>query len=119
MENQDFYNNQNAPVTPTPPVAPVNKLGIFATVLGVFAILGSMTLIPGILMGIGSITLGVISRIYREKFDVYNALGITFGIIALFLCAVLFLGTLILLQEPEVMAEFQKMMQYYYTTPMQ
>lgn len=81
---------------------------------GVIAILSSSTIILGIFIGIVAITLGIISRINFEKFSHQNVLGITFGVIALFLSSVMLLGCILLLRDPETMKQLQEIMKMYY-----
>lgn len=110
MENQ--YNEQQNMQGSVP--ASRDRFALFSLIAGILAIIGSTAIFPGILLGIGSITLGIISRINYEKFNLHNVLGITFGGIAIFLSGVIFLGMISLMKEPEVMAQLQEMMQKYY-----
>lgn len=91
-----------------------DKFAFFSLIIGIIALIGSTVITPGILLGIISITLGIISRVNYEKFNLHNILGITFGGIAIFLSGIIFLGYISLLKEPEVMAQLQEMMQMYY-----
>lgn len=110
MENQ--YNEQQNMQGSVP--AARDRFALFSLIAGILAIIGSTAIFPGILLGIGGITLGIISRINYEKFNLHNVLGITFGGIAIFLSGVIFLGMISLMKEPEVMAQLQEMMQKYY-----
>lgn len=109
MENQ-FYEEQPPYKSP----APKDKFALFALIIGIMAIIGSTVITPGVLLGIISITLGIISRVNYEKFNLYSILGITFGGIAIFLSSVILLGYISLLKEPEIMAQLQEIMHMYY-----
>ncbi len=91
----------------------INKkdtFGLMALIAGVLGILSSLYIIPGFLFGIAAITFGALSRIHYEKFNSKNVVGILFGVIALFLSAVVFLAYVMMLQEPEVLAELERIM---------
>lgn len=109
MEN-GYYEEK----TQRTPGASKDKFALFALITGVLALMGSTAIFPGILLGIISITLGIISRVNYEKFNLHSILGITFGGIAIFLSGVVFLGYVSMLKEPEVMAQLQEIMQMYY-----
>lgn len=104
------FNNANEPNVIIRP----DTFALIAIIAGVVAIPASMFIIPGIIIGIAAITLGVISRINSEKFCIQNTLAIVFGVIALFLSATMFLGMLTLLKDPQIMAEFSKIAEMYY-----
>lgn len=91
-----------------------DKFALFSLIIGVMAIAGCITVFSGVILGIVSITLGIISRVNSEKFNLHSILGITFGGIAIFLSGVIFLGMVSLMKDPEVMAQLQEMMQMYY-----
>lgn len=91
-----------------------DTVAFIAVILGIAAIPMSMAIIPGIILGVISITLGIISRINTEHFNLQNILGIVFGCIAIFLSGVVFLGTIMLLKDPEVMAQLSEIMSMYY-----
>lgn len=110
MENQ--YNEQQNMSGSAP--AARDRFALFSLIAGILAIIGCTAIFPGILLGIISITLGIISRINYENFNLHNVLGITFGGIAIFLSGVIFLGMISLMKEPEVMAQLQELMQKYY-----
>ncbi|MDD6571963.1 MAG: hypothetical protein PUF12_06170 [Thermoflexaceae bacterium] len=110
MEEQ-FYNTENQNTRPS---LYRDKVALVALIAGVIAIPMSMFIIPGILFGIAAITLGIISRINFEKFHLQNVLGITFGGIAIFLSGIMFLGTVLLLRDPETMAQLKEIMEMYY-----
>lgn len=105
MEKQSYSNKKDT-------------FGLWAAITGVLGILSSLYIFTGFLLGIAAITLGALSRIHYEKFNNKNVIGITFGISALFLSAVFLLSYIALLQEPEVLAELQRMiddmMKIYY-----
>ncbi len=92
-----------------------DKIAVFSLVISVIAIPMSIGIIPGILLGILAITLGIISKINYESFNLNNILGIVFGAIAIFLSSVVFLGTIMLLKEPEVLEQLSQMMEMYYS----
>lgn len=96
------------------PVEKNDLWAIAALFSGVIAIPMSIGIIPGIILGVAAITFGIISRINYEKFHLQNILGITFGGISIFLSAVMFLGYLMLLQDPEVMQYLYDMTEMYY-----
>lgn len=95
-------------------IVPKDRIASFALFIGFVAIPMSISIIPGVLLGILAITLGVVSRIQSEKYSLNNVLGIVFGVIALFLAAVVFLGTIMLLKDPEVLEQLSQIMQMYY-----
>ncbi len=99
----------------------INKkdtFGLMAVIAGGLGILSSLYIIPGFLFGIAAITFGALSRIHYEKFNNKNVIGIVFGAISLFLSAVILLSCIMLLQEPEVLAELERIlketMEIYY-----
>lgn len=110
MENQYYEEQQPHGANP----AFRDKFALFSLITGTMAIAGCITVFFGVLLGIISITLGIISRVNYEKFNLHSILGITFGGIAIFLSGVIFLGMISLMKEPEVMAQLQEMMQMYY-----
>lgn len=91
-----------------------DTFALFSLISGVVAIPMSLAIIPGILLGIAAITLGIISRINYEKFNLHNVLGITFGGIAIFLSSIWFLSTIMLLRDPETLSQIMEFMQMYY-----
>ncbi len=91
-----------------------DRFAFFSLIAGILAIIASTAISPGILLGIISITLGIISRVNYEKFSLRSILGITFGGIAIFLSGIMLLGYIELLKEPEVMAQLMEIMEKYY-----
>lgn len=94
--------------TNEPPRVPqdwYSSLSLFAAILSVF---GSLTIFFGVIGGIIAIACGIISRVRTEKFCLNTILGITIGGIAILLSCVVFLGMLIMLQDPETLAELMK-----------
>ncbi len=88
------YNSGSAGSAPyAPPQHPRNGLGITALVLGVVAVIASITVIGGILLGIIAIVLGFLGRSRAKKGQATNggvALGgIITGALALVLSIVL------------------------------
>jgi hypothetical protein len=78
---------------------------LFLSILSVF---GSTTIFIGVLGGIAAIACGIISRVHRESFNLNSILGIVIGSIAIFLSCVVFLGVLIMIQNPEVLAQIME-----------
>lgn len=91
-----------------------DKFALFALICGMIAIPMSMGIFPGVLFGVAAITLGILSRVNYEHFNLNSILGITFGGIAIFLSSVVLLWTTLLLHDPEVMAQLSEIMKMYY-----
>lgn len=75
---------------------------LFASIVSVFF---SVTVFGGVIGGIFAIATGIISRVRTEKYCLNSILGIVIGSIAIFLSCVMFLGMLIMLQNPETLAQ--------------
>lgn len=86
-------------------------LSLFVSIMSVF---GSLTVFMGVIGGIIAISCGIISRVRTGKFCLNTILGITIGGIAIALSCVVFLGMIILLQDPETLAEISKLYQQMY-----
>lgn len=82
-------------------------------ITGAAAILLSMGVYPGVILGVVSITFGIISRINNEKFYLKNILGLTYGGIGIILSCVCFIGTLMLFKDPAIRADMMKMFEMY------
>lgn len=91
-----------------------DKYAKASLIAGIVSILGSLYILPGVIIGIAAITLGILSRVNYEKFNIQNILGITFGGIAIVLSGFMFLGTIMLLREPEVLQEFMEIYETHF-----
>lgn len=91
-----------------------DRLGLFSLVLGVVSVPMVIGVFPGLFLGIIAIVLGVISRINYGSWHLQNALGVTFGAIAMFLASVMFLAFIILLQDPATLQQLTEFAQMYY-----
>jgi len=104
MPSHDPYNRGPAGSAEyAPPAHPRNGIGITALVLGIVAIVASITVIGGILLGIIAIVLGFIGRSRAKKGQATNggvamagiitgALGLVLSIVLVVAGAALFFG---------------------------
>lgn len=83
-------------------------LSLFTAIISVFF---SVTVFGGVIGGIFAIAAGIISRVRTEKYCLNNILGIVIGSIAIFLSCVMFLGMLIMLQNPDTLAQIMELYQ--------
>lgn len=111
MENE--FNDYDSPSMNTG-TKNSDKLGLFSLILGVAAIPMIIGVFPGVFLGIIAIVLGVISKVNYGAWHLQNALGITFGAIAIFLSSVLFLALIIMLQDPATLQQLTDFAQMYY-----
>lgn len=98
MEDQ-FYTNRK------------DMFGLMALIAGILGIISTPTIFISFLFGIAAITFGALSRIHYEKFNNNSIVGIALGVVALFLSVVVLLSYKTLLQNPEFMAEYNRIME--------
>lgn len=101
------YYNENNPSRQNDNRSYASFASLFLSIVAVF---GSTTVFIGVLAGIAAIACGIIHRVNHQSYNLNSILGIVIGSIAIFLSCVLFLGVLIMLQNPETLAEIMKMM---------
>lgn len=101
------YYNENTPSQQNNNRGFASGASLFLSIVAVF---GSTTVFVGVLAGIAAIACGIIHRVNHQSYNLNSILGIVIGAIAILLSCVLFLGVLIMLQNPETLAEVMKMM---------
>lgn len=84
-----------------------------ALFLSILAVFGSTTIFIGVIGGIAAIACGIISRVNKGNFNLNSILGIVIGSIAILLSCVVFLGVIIMLQNPETLSQIMEFYSIY------
>lgn len=83
----------------------VDGFAFFSLFISIVSVFFSVSVFGGVIGGIFAIATGIISRVRTERFCLNSILGIVIGAIAILLSCVVFLGMLIMLQNPETLAQ--------------
>lgn len=98
-----------------------NPFGTASLVFGLLAMPGCYTVWFGIIFSIAAIVCAIISRINYGKFEGKSIAGLILGIMFLLFSLLLFFMVIMILENPELMEEFNRIMEeyeeYYNTTP--